>query len=807
MNTQIIAAILLALAALAAGAFLFGGTGGEEQGDDSGGEQTPETFEIRINYVYEDGTEAAESYSALLSAGDSYSVSSPVTEGYEADNAVVSGTVSGAAEITVTYSALRYEVVWKDSGGTVLEIDTDVPYGTVPSYDGDIPSGDGRSFSGWSPAVSAVTGNTVYTAVYSAVPDLSDLEIELVSGTAGCYALTEDPSSGELVLAFGEISEDTEYSLSGTLYGSIIVNAGDDYAFTLDLNGVTIESSANVPLYVSSAEEFDLSVKKGTVNFIRDLRPAAGEDGISAAIYCVCDMDLKGKGTLSVFSASNNGIHSKDDLNVKNLTLTVDCKDNALKGNDSVTVESGTLTLISRQGDGIKTSNTGLSSKEKQKGTVRICSSEGDTNIIIYAARDGIDAAYDCEIEETGGNRVSLTILTDSYSEYSEEVTETSGSLYIRASTAAYSYSVLFRDSSGSESWSGSSGYTAVKSGRGAVYYYYEVEVPSGAESMVLYAYSQSQTQGQTDSYAARTGSFSLNSSYDTLAVSFSGSGMNVQWTMRSGGGGGWNDGNSDKADYSAKGIKADNSILITGGAIDISSYDDAVHANSDVTLESSGSTGEGSVKITGGTLALRSNDDGIHADGDLSVSGGTVTVLYAYEGLEGGSITVSGGAVSVTTKDDGLNSFGSIILSGGYVYVFAGGDGIDSNSSESYRGVIFSGAVVGIVSTSGGNSAIDTDRGYSYTGGSVLAICPRGMASESLNCQGFSDVGKYAVLSVSSGNALTASVGGSAVTAIEMPVSLSNAVAVYLGSNSAILSAVSSVPFELSQASGALYA
>ncbi|MBO4798778.1 MAG: carbohydrate-binding domain-containing protein, partial [Candidatus Methanomethylophilaceae archaeon] len=311
MNTQIIAAILLALAALAAGALLFSGTGSEEHGDDSGGEQTPETFEIRIDYVYEDGTEAAESYSALLSAGDSYSVSSPVTEGYGADRNVVSGTVSGSEVITVTYSALRYEVVWKDSGGTVLEIDADVPYGTVPSYDGDIPSGDGRSFSGWSPAVSAVTGNTVYTAVYSAVPDLSDLEIELVSGTAGCYALTEDPSSGELVLAFGEISEDTEYSLSGTLYGSIIVNAGDDFAFTLDLNGVTIESSANVPLYVSSAEEFDLSVKKGTENFIRDLRPAAGDDGISAAIYCVCDMDLKGKGTLSVVSASNNGIHSK----------------------------------------------------------------------------------------------------------------------------------------------------------------------------------------------------------------------------------------------------------------------------------------------------------------------------------------------------------------------------------------------------------------------------------------------------------------------------------------------------------------
>ena len=72
-------------------------------------------------------------------------------------------------------------------------------------------------------------------------------------------------------------------------------------------------------------------------------------------MYSECDLALQGKGTLKIRSVNNNGVHSKDDLEVKNLALQVECKDNALKGNDGVTVESGTLTLIATLGDGIKT--------------------------------------------------------------------------------------------------------------------------------------------------------------------------------------------------------------------------------------------------------------------------------------------------------------------------------------------------------------------------------------------------------------------------------------------------------------------
>lgn len=60
-------------------------------------------------------------------------------------------------------------------GGGVLETDS-VPYGTVPSYGGNDPAstrGDTYQFIEWSPALTAVTGNATYTAVFQEPVTLS----------------------------------------------------------------------------------------------------------------------------------------------------------------------------------------------------------------------------------------------------------------------------------------------------------------------------------------------------------------------------------------------------------------------------------------------------------------------------------------------------------------------------------------------------------------------------------------------------------------------------------------------------------
>ena len=153
-----------------------------------------------------------------------------------------------------------------------------------------------------------------------------------------------------------------------------------------------------------------------------------------------------------------------------------------LKGNDGVTVSSGDITLISRLGDGIKTSDTSLSKKGKQKGSVTIES--GIVNI--YAACDGIDAACDVVIADG-----TLNIYTDKYSDYSEEVTAVAGNTYyIRSASADYSFSVHYYNSDGEGVWVNTDGkYEKVGSGRQS-YCYYTVERAEGYDYMDVYAYT-----------------------------------------------------------------------------------------------------------------------------------------------------------------------------------------------------------------------------------------------------------------------------------------------------------------------------
>ncbi len=73
-----------------------------------------------------------------------------------------------------TEATNTYTVTWNNYDGSLLEKDTDVAYGETPEYDGKTPAKPSDdefdySFIGWTPAITAVTGNTTYTATFKAV--------------------------------------------------------------------------------------------------------------------------------------------------------------------------------------------------------------------------------------------------------------------------------------------------------------------------------------------------------------------------------------------------------------------------------------------------------------------------------------------------------------------------------------------------------------------------------------------------------------------------------------------------------------
>ncbi len=71
---------------------------------------TAEDYTLTILYVYQDGTEAAETYTEVLHFGDEYSVESPVIQTYFANKQKVEG-VMPARDVTVTVIYAKYPVI------------------------------------------------------------------------------------------------------------------------------------------------------------------------------------------------------------------------------------------------------------------------------------------------------------------------------------------------------------------------------------------------------------------------------------------------------------------------------------------------------------------------------------------------------------------------------------------------------------------------------------------------------------------------------------------------------------------------
>ena len=637
----------------------------------------------------------------------------------------------------------------------------------------------------------------------------ADIVVECVSGTNKAYKLEGT------TLTFTAIGEKTVYSISGTFRGNIVIDVGDSYKFDLELCGLSLVCNSTNPITVISGDEVAIKAKKDTKNYIYDMRSAidsTDETLYSGAIHSDVDLEIGGKGELTVISENNNGIHSKDDLQVKNLTLYVACIDNALKGNDGVEIEGGNTTLIASAGDCIKTTNSDISEKGNQRGSISIV---GGTHTL-YAACDGIDAAYNVSIDES---TTVLNIYTDKYSNYSKEVTANSSDTnYIRFTSNKYYYSVKYYNSDTDYTWVNAEYHSKVSGGRSTYYYYSYPKMPDYAKQQ-FFIYEKESQRGQEEECLVSSDYLTPNSGSDTFALTQSYNGLSYQWTNYTtkvqesgfgggpggfgGGPGGMGDGNTDKGDHSTKGIKAANEIVINNGTINIKSYDDAIHANNDTALEN-GASPLGNVTVNGGNITAYSNDDGLHADGTLSIKAGTVSVTNSYEGLEGTKVNVSGGWISVISKDDGINGTGVgevITISGGNVYIYAGGDGVDAGSDmQSTAKILFSGGNTVIISTSGGNSAIDTNSGYTQTATArVVAIMPtNAMTSEATHGNTTGTTTKKS-LSLSQNGYLTVSVSSNTVVTVRIPKTMT-AYVVYLGNSSATIVSASSTSVTLDQ-------
>ena len=163
----------------------------------------------------------------------------------------------------------------------------------------------------------------------------------------------------------------------------------------------------------------------------------------------------------------------------------------------------------------------------------------------------------------------------------------------------------------------------------------------------------------------------------------------------------------------SAKGLKAGKQVVIHNGTITLNTAEDSIHSS-------------GSVFVDGGTTIIQSSDDALHADQLIRITNGTLEITKSREGLEGPKIEVQGGTANIIANDDGLNGTtddntnpGTINISGGTLTIYSAGDGIDCNGN-----IEITGGTIYVESTSeSSETALDHDGTLKVSGGTIMAV------------------------------------------------------------------------------------
>ena len=150
----------------------------------------------------------------------------------------ISATATGNKTYWAKWTIKTFTVTWKNADGTILETDTDVPYGTTPTYDGVTPTKAtdatySYSFNGWSSAVGPISGNTTYTATYSTTPTVASVA---ASGTPTTYHAT-------VADAITAANDKTDAVVTMLQNASVTSEVTITAAMTIDLNGKTISSA------------------------------------------------------------------------------------------------------------------------------------------------------------------------------------------------------------------------------------------------------------------------------------------------------------------------------------------------------------------------------------------------------------------------------------------------------------------------------------------------------------------------------------------------------------------------------------
>ncbi len=412
---------------------------------------------------------------------------------------------------------------------------------------------------------------------------------------------TVNVSSGQSITKGGT------YTLSGENAGTVYVNTKDDVTIILD--GAQLTSERGPAIYVEDAGSL-------TINTVSDSSitvSSTDSNGESAAVFSKDDITLTGSGTLTIESRDGDGIHANDALTIDSAVLDIKAGSDGIDVNEALTYTSSKVTIDAEK-DGINSGDTdSLTSSEDVLVTLN-----GGT-LTISSGDDGIQS-----LGSVTNNGTDISIV----------------------------------------SGGGRTGNTATGSGM----------MPGWGKM------SYTTGEEQTDMMISEAETLS----YVETASS------------------------SDSESEKSKGISVDGSFLNASGDLSIDALDDGINCAASITVKA-------------GTITVKSDDDCIHADYMLTVDGGTLK-LTGHEGLEATIITINDGKIDISATDDAINAgqkvsgvTPKIEINGGEITITMSAgdtDAVDSNGD-----LIINGGTLNISA----QFAFDCDGNAQLNGGTVI--------------------------------------------------------------------------------------
>ena len=443
--------------------------------------------------------------------------------------------------------------------------------------------------------------------------------------------------------------DEITYQLSGTSTDGSLTLDGT-YKCTIALNGLTLTNPSGAAININNKKRIQLSAKKGTENTLTD-----GADGSQkACIYSKGQLQLQGNGSLTVAGKTKHGIKSASYVSIKNLTLNITSTvGDGISCEEYLLMESGTVTLSGIGDDGLQCdlggeTSTGQTTDHEDEDSGNIYIEGGTLSISTSAAATkGIKANGDVSV--SGGD---ISVRCTGSAAWDSDDSEVKGSTCVSSDgNMTISGGTMTLTNSGAGGKGMKTDGTMTISG--------EANVSVTTSGQIAYCSSTSNTTIRTTTSSSTTER--LNDALKT----------------------------------SPKGIKADGTMTISGGTVNVSAtYHEGIECKS-------------TLNISGGYVYAYSSDDAINSSSHMTISGGYI--------------------MANSSGNDGIDANGNLTITGGNVFAVAARQpevGLDANTEGGYKLYISGGNVVAIGGfESGASISGGTAKSASYSKGSWYGL------------------------------------------------------------------------------------